>query len=83
MKMKSSRFIERFGSGFREFRAFALRANAVDLAIAVVLGAAFTAVVQSIVQDLFTPVIAAFFVKRTSRTSFSPLTGASSTTDSL
>ena len=45
----------------REFRAFALRANAVDLAIAVVLGSAFTAVVQSIVQDLFTPVIAAFF----------------------
>lgn len=61
MKMKSSKFIERFGSEFREFRAFALRANAVDLAIAVVLGAAFTAVVQSIVQDLFTPVIAAFF----------------------
>ena len=53
--------LERFGSELREFRAFALRANAVDLAIAVVLGSAFTAVVQSIVQDLFTPVIAAFF----------------------
>lgn len=61
MKMKSSKFIGRFGSEFKEFRAFALRANAVDLAIAVVLGAAFTAVVQSVVQDLFTPVIAAFF----------------------
>jgi len=61
MKMKSRKFIGRFGSEFKEFRAFALRANAVDLAIAVVLGAAFTAVVQSIVQDLFTPVIAAFF----------------------
>ena len=61
MKMKSSKFFGRFGSELKEFRAFALRANAVDLAIAVVLGAAFTAVVQSIVQDLFTPVIAAFF----------------------
>ncbi len=53
--------VNRVGSQFRDFRAFALRANAVDLAIAVVLGSAFTAVVQSIVQDLFTPVIAAFF----------------------
>ena len=55
------KIVDRFGSQLKEFRAFALRANAVDLAIAVVLGSAFTAVVQSIVQDLFTPVIAAFF----------------------
>jgi large conductance mechanosensitive channel protein len=78
MKMKSSKFIERFGSEFREFRAFALRANAVDLAIAVILGAAFTAVVQ----DLFTPVIAAFFGQTNFANLFSPSTGASSTTDS-
>ena len=61
MKKRVSTYLDRVGSELREFRAFALRANAVDLAIAVVLGAAFTAVVQSIVQDLFTPVIAAFF----------------------
>lgn len=46
-------------SVFKEFRAFALRANAVDLAIGVALGAAFTAVVQGIVSGLFTPLIAA------------------------
>lgn len=57
------KFVGRFSAELREFRAFALRANAVDLAIAVVLGSAFTAVVQSIVQDLFTPVIGAFFGK--------------------
>ena len=50
-------------SVLKEFRAFALRANAVDLAIGVALGAAFTAVVQAIVAGLFTPLIAAIFGK--------------------
>ena len=50
-------------SVLKEFRAFALRANAVDLAIGVALGAAFTAVVQAIVAGLFTPLIAAMFGK--------------------
>ena len=45
----------------KEFRTFAVRANAIDLAIAVALGGAFTAVVQSIVAGLFTPLIAAIF----------------------
>ena len=43
----------------REFRAFILRGNLVDLAIAVVVGTAFTAVVNAIVKDLITPLIAA------------------------
>ena len=47
----------------KDFRAFALRANAVDLAIGVALGAAFTAVIQAIVAGLFTPLIAALFGK--------------------
>lgn len=55
--------VERFASVLKEFRAFALRANAVDLAIGVALGAAFTAVVQSIVSGFFTPLIAALFGK--------------------
>jgi large conductance mechanosensitive channel len=42
-----------------EFREFVLRGNLVDLAIAVVLGAAFGAVVTSAVENLFTPLIAA------------------------
>ena len=48
-------------STLKDFRAFALRANAIDLAIGVAIGGAFTAVVQSIVSGLFTPLIAAIF----------------------
>jgi large conductance mechanosensitive channel len=43
----------------REFRAFILRGNLVDLAVAVVIGTAFTAVVNALVKDLITPLIAA------------------------
>jgi large conductance mechanosensitive channel len=42
-----------------EFREFILRGNLVDLAVAVVIGTAFTAVVTSMVEDLMTPLIAA------------------------
>jgi large conductance mechanosensitive channel len=41
------------------FRDFILRGNLVDLAVAVVIGAAFTAVVTALVKDLITPLIAA------------------------
>jgi large conductance mechanosensitive channel len=41
------------------FRAFLLRGNVVDLAIAVVIGVAFGAVVTAFVKDLITPLIAA------------------------
>lgn len=43
----------------REFRAFLLRGNVIDLAVAVVIGVAFGAVVTSLVEDLITPLIAA------------------------
>jgi large conductance mechanosensitive channel len=42
-----------------EFREFILRGNLVDLAVAVVVGTAFTALVTSMVENLFTPLIAA------------------------
>jgi large conductance mechanosensitive channel len=45
----------------REFRAFILRGNLVDLAVAVVIGTAFTAVVTALVRDLITPLVAAIF----------------------
>jgi large conductance mechanosensitive channel len=45
----------------REFRAFILRGNLVDLAVAVVIGTAFTAVVTALVRDIITPLIAAIF----------------------
>jgi hypothetical protein len=43
----------------KEFREFVLRGNLVDLAVAVVIGTAFTAVVTSLVKNLITPLIAA------------------------
>ena len=41
------------------FRAFLLRGNVIDLAVAVVIGAAFGSVVTAFVKDLVTPLIAA------------------------
>ena len=43
----------------REFKSFLMRGNVVDLAIAVVIGAAFGAVVTALVSDFLTPLIAA------------------------
>ena len=42
-----------------DFKQFLLRGNVVDLAVAVVIGAAFGAVITALVQDLLTPLIAA------------------------
>jgi large conductance mechanosensitive channel len=42
------------------FKKFILRGNVVDLAVAVVIGASFAAVVQALVKDLITPIIGAF-----------------------
>ncbi len=43
---------------FRGFRDFILRGNVLDLAVAVVMGMAFGAVVNSVVKNLITPLIA-------------------------
>ena len=43
----------------QEFKQFILRGNVIDLAVAVVVGAAFNSVVTSLVENLFTPLIAA------------------------
>jgi large conductance mechanosensitive channel len=45
------------------FRDFILRGNVIDLAVAVVIGAAFALVVKSIIDGLITPLIAAIFGK--------------------
>ncbi len=42
----------------KEFKTFVLRGNVVDLAIAVVIGAAFGAVVTALVKDIITPILA-------------------------
>jgi len=46
-----------------EFRAFVLRGNVLDLAVAVIIGAAFGAVVTALVENILTPLIAAIFGK--------------------
>lgn len=43
------------------FKEFVLRGNVIDLAVAVVIGAAFTAVVTTLVEQLFNPLIGAVF----------------------
>ena len=45
------------------FKAFLMRGNVVDLAVAVVIGAAFTTVVNAVVNGLISPLIAAIFGK--------------------
>lgn len=46
---------------FNGFKTFILRGNVVDLAVAVVIGAAFNSVVERVVESLITPVIGMFF----------------------
>ena len=41
----------------KEFKKFIMRGNIIDLAVAVVIGAAFTAIVNSLVADIITPAI--------------------------
>ena len=41
----------------KEFKDFALKGNVVDLAIAVIIGAAFGAIVSSLVEDVITPLL--------------------------
>jgi large conductance mechanosensitive channel len=48
-------------SAFAGFKEFVLRGNVLDLAVAVVVGAAFTAIVNSIVTNVFNPAIGALF----------------------
>jgi large conductance mechanosensitive channel len=48
---------------FTGFRQFMMRSNVLDLAVAVVIGAAFGAVVTALVKDLLTPLIAAIIGK--------------------
>ena len=45
----------------KEFREFAVKGNVVDLAVGVIIGAAFARIVDSIVNDLIMPVVASIF----------------------
>jgi large conductance mechanosensitive channel len=46
---------------FREFKAFIVRGNLIELAVAFIIGLAFAAVVASLVKDVITPIIGAIF----------------------
>jgi large conductance mechanosensitive channel len=43
------------------FREFIMRGNVIELAVAVIIGAAFTAIVNAVVDGIFNPIIAAIF----------------------
>ena len=44
----------------KEFREFIARGNAMDLAVGIIIGAAFTAIVSSLVEDLVNPLLGIF-----------------------
>ena len=46
---------------FNEFKEFISRGNVIDLAVGVIMGSAFTAIVTSLVNDIFMPVIGLIF----------------------
>jgi len=46
---------------FKEFKEFAIKGNVIDLAVGVIIGAAFGKIVDSLVNDLIMPVISAIF----------------------
>ena len=45
----------------QDFKAFALKGNVVDLAVAVIIGAAFAKIVDSLVQDMIMPLVSKIF----------------------
>ena len=56
----SSRLASGAGKQLSGFKKFILRGNVVDLAVGIVIGAAFTGVVQALVKDIITPLIGVF-----------------------
>jgi large conductance mechanosensitive channel len=60
----------------QDFKDFLLRGNLLDLAVAVVVGVAFTALVNALVKDLITPLIAAIVGKQSFDTLFFTINGS-------
>ena len=65
----------------KEFKDFLFRGNIIELAVAFVMGLAFAAVVNSLVNNLVMPIIAAIIGKPDFRASHSPSTDPSFTTE--
>jgi large conductance mechanosensitive channel len=60
---------------WNEFKQFALRGNVVDLAIGIIIGAAFSKIVDSLVGDIFMPIIGAVTGGLDFSNYFTPLSG--------
>src|SRR3712207_3635287 len=56
----SGRLVSGVGGQLGGFKKFILRGNVVDLAVGIVIGAAFSSVVQALVKDIITPLLGAF-----------------------
>lgn len=52
-----NRAVNSAGGFIRDFQAFLMRGNVVDLAVAVIIGGAFSAVVNSFIADIITPIL--------------------------
>ena len=65
---------------FKEFKAFVNQGNAIDLAVGVIIGAAFGKIVNSIVSDLVMPVISLALGRRDFSNMFIPLNNQTQTT---
>jgi len=59
----------------KDFKAFALKGNVIDLAVAVIIGAAFGAIVSSLVDDVITPLLLAPALKFAHLDNIDQLTG--------
>jgi large conductance mechanosensitive channel len=55
--MPSATFLPKTPSWISEFRAFIMRGSVVDLAVGIIIGVAFTGVVNSLVKDVFNPLL--------------------------
>ncbi|MGE4572115.1 MAG: large conductance mechanosensitive channel protein MscL [Candidatus Izemoplasmatales bacterium] len=68
---------------FKDFRAFIAKGNVLDLAVAFIIGAAFNAIVKSLVNDILMPIVSLVFGKDTTNlywvmkgsSAFNPVTG--------
>lgn len=59
---------------FKEFKEFAMKGNVIDLAIGVVIGGAFSKIINSLVDDIITPAILTPALKAAQLTNLSELT---------
>ncbi len=59
----------------KEFKEFAVKGNMIDLAVGMIVGSAFTALVKSVVDDLFMPLLSIFTGKLDFNNMFLPLAG--------